>query len=366
MNIDKYLHVYKEETLVKMGKDKCIAISRSFPLDDLNRLDISIFRFIHDSKEPLHYRVANMFYWYGKTNKEEELIQLIIENAYLLAKLSKTGISLAKRMFKLGKTFPFWAKEDINYIERVWKRPKAFMWVDPIMYDSYEIEGFNNTFCHKKVEIVFPGYKALKRESTPYSNKLLGEIIEGFKYSEELGFNSFYNRKTNRVSLHLEDSKRTKDDFPFDFWIKYSDFNKFLTETYGARCAYIFAENYLLQEKNEFDQKNFVDFIAKKYGDKCSLIVEEAILNGSVRLSRIPRKHKSFKTFLNEIGWLDVFAGFSGSIHVFQKSNYEVDFLSIIKVTDKYFCDMSLWKEREYIACWLASKFISYCKECKC
>ncbi len=29
MNIDNYLHVYKEETLVKMGKDKYIAISRS-------------------------------------------------------------------------------------------------------------------------------------------------------------------------------------------------------------------------------------------------------------------------------------------------------------------------------------------------
>ena len=364
MTNNKYLHVYKENELVKKGIDKCVAISRSFPLDDVNRLDISIFRFIRDKKTPFHYLVANMCYWYGKTNKEEELIQLLIENGSKLARLSKKSIELAQMMFKLGKTFPHWTEFDIQYIEKVWSLPKAFLWVDPIMYDSYELDVFCNFGLVRKrrYEINIPGYKALKREPIPYPKYLLSDVIKGFKFYMEPDFRPFYNRKTNKVSLHLPENEVSKDDFSFDYWIEYKDFNKFLTETYGERCAYIVANEYLLKESKQFDKKNFIGFITKNYGIDCSRIVKEQIQDGSINISKIPNKYKSFKEFLKLTGWLDVFAGFLGDIHRFQKSNYIIDPLSIFDITKQYFNDMALWMEREYIACWVASKYISFCK----
>ncbi len=365
MKIDKYLHVYKEETLVKMGKNKCIAINRSYPLDDVNRLDISIFRFFYDTKEQFRYLVANMFYWYGKTKKDEELILLLLENSSLLDRLSKTDVALAQRMLKLGKSFPYWTEDDIHFIERIWRLPKAFMWVDPIMYDSYEIEGFLNDVSTKKTSIEVPGYKAYKKEALPYSRNLLGDIIKGFKYSAEPEFRPSYNRKTDKVSLYLPDDEKSEDDCLLDFYIEYKEIHKFLTGAYGDKCAYVFATVFLLQEKEQFDKNIFIEYITSKYGEKCSLLVTEAIINGSVTLSKIPSRFNNFKIFLKETGWLDVFAGFSGNIHKFQNSKFAVDFLSVIKATDKYFSDMSMWAEREYIACWLASQYISYCKERK-
>ncbi len=365
MKIDKYLHIYKEETLVKMGKNKCIAISRSYPLDDVNRLDISIFRLFHDTKGPFRYLVANMFYWYGKTQNEEELILLLLENRFLLDRLSKTDVALAQRMLKLGKSFPYWTEDDIHFIERIWKLPKAFMWVDPIMYDSYEIESFLNIVSTRKTIIEVPGYKAYKRDTLPYSRSLLGDIIKGFKYSAEPDFRPFYNRKTDKVSLYLPDDEKNEDDCPLVFYIEYKELNRFLVDAYGEKCAYVFATVFLIQEKEQFDKKDFIEFITAKYGEKCSLLVAEAIINGTTALSKIPSKYNSFKQFLKETGWLDVFAGFSGNIHKFQNSKFAVDFLSIIKATDKYFNDISMLAERDYIACWLASQFISYCKELK-
>ena len=360
MSNSKYLHVYKENELVKNGIDKCIAISRSFPLDDVNRLDISIFRFFRDNKTPLHYLVANMCYWYGKTKKEEELIQLLIENGTKLSRLSKPSIELAQRMFKLGKSFPYWTKFDIQYIEKVWRLPKAFMWVDPIMYESYAIDRIFvvGLVGDSIFEIDTPGYKAFKKEPIQYPRSLLSRVIKGFKYNMEPDFRPLYNRKTNKVSFYLPENDVSKDDYSFDFWIEYKDFNKFLTETYGDRCAYVVAELFLLKEK-----KSVLGFIAREYGKDCSRIVEKQIQEGSINISIIPNKYKNFKKeILKYNGWQNLIAGILGNIHRFQKSNFLIDPLSILDITEQYFNDMSLWMEVDYIAYWVASKFISFCK----
>jgi hypothetical protein len=214
-------------------------------------LTIAKWRFIKGSKATNESNLPEMFYYFGRLHRGEELRSFLKEKSFYLFMLSASCKVLGENLFNIGLRFPHLSEEEVSYLEQNYCDPKTFELFEIIMFDKEllprRIEKFDK--------------ELLKRKNTEFSDQFLMSLFECFSKNEELdnGYSEMYiySRISNKIIR-----KKYEDTGLGDYCIVLpttsNQYWSIVEERFGTKCAddmikeLSFADNWEDFKKDDF------------------------------------------------------------------------------------------------------------------
>lgn len=245
--------IVNEDLLEKMSVEELFKFRRQCAHNhDIEALlVIAKYRFIKGSAATNESNLPEMFYYYGRLHRAEELKDLLEEKSFYLFMLPESCKVLALNLLNIGEKFPHLNEEEVSYLEEKYCDPKTFELFDLIMFDK---ELLPRTIKKFDKEL-------LKTKNTEFSRDFLLKIYDCFSKNEDLddGYSELfvYSRITNRI-IRKKYEHVGLGEYCIVQPILSNQFWDLMNKMFGEKCADDLIKELCYDEKwEEFKKSDF-------------------------------------------------------------------------------------------------------------
>lgn len=254
--------------------------------DIISLLSIAQYNFINGSAAQNETYLPELFYYYGRLHRFENLKEFFDGKEYYLFMLTDSCKLLAKNLLNIASKFPHLNEQEIAYLEQKYCDSKTFELFDIIMFDADKLSRPIKKFDKE----------LLKIKNTEFSKDFLLNIYDCFsknrglddRYSELF----VYSRILNKI-IRKKYECVGLGEYCIDYPILSNQFWNLMNNLFGDKCADDLIKKFCNNEKWE-------DFKRLDYYRLNSDFIEEVAVNYFSN----PKQVEEVKTAVAKF-WLD-------------------------------------------------------------